>query len=416
MARESAAGTVIIGAGLTAAHVIETLTAGGYADPITLVGDEGEPPYERPPLSKEALQGGAPYEDAYVHDEDWYRQAGVRLHLDDAAIALDPAARTVRLASGTTLAYDRLVLATGARPRLLDLPGADAAGVVTLRSMADSRRLHERLTPGARVVIVGGGWIGLEVAAAATAAGSRVTVLEAGPTPLGGVLGPRLGDHLAALHRAHGVDLRTEASAVEFLGADDPGGAVTGVRLATGEEVPADLVLVAVGATPNTELAAAAGLDVDGGILTDARLVTSDDAMLAAGDVAAAEHAHRADRLRVEHWDNAIRQGRLAGRILLGEDAAYDWQPYFYTDQYGFGMEYVGHGSGDDDLVLRGDVAAADGAGEFLAFWLRAGVVTAAMNVNIWDVNDQLRALIGARIDPARLADPGIPLAELAGG
>src|SRR5699024_10833560 len=155
MARESAAGTVIIGAGLTAAHVIETLTAGGYADPITLVGDEGEPPYERPPLSKEALQGGAPYEDAYVHDEDWYRQAGVRLHLDDAAIALDPAARTVRLASGTTLAYDRLVLATGARPRLLDLPGADAAGVVTLRSMADSRRLHERLTPGARVVIVG---------------------------------------------------------------------------------------------------------------------------------------------------------------------------------------------------------------------------------------------------------------------
>ncbi|QGH69594.1 NAD(P)/FAD-dependent oxidoreductase [Pseudactinotalea sp. HY158] len=411
MSEESGSGTVIVGAGLAAAHVASTLTGGGYTGPITLIGDEGERPYERPPLSKEALQGTADYADAYVHDEAWYREAGIALHLDDAAVAIDRAARTVRLTSGATVGYGRLVLATGAHARALPVPGADADGVFMLRRMADSKRLRDVLTTGARVVIVGGGWIGLEVAAAAVLAGASVTVLEAGEAPLGRILGSVLGDHFAGLHRAHGVDLRTRASVVEIVTTE---GRATGVRLDSGEELPADVVLVGIGAVPNTELASAAGLDVDGGVLTDEHLVTSDPAVLAIGDVANAHNSLRGERLRVEHWDNAIRHGTLAGRVILGENATYDWQPYFFTDQYNLGMEYVGLGSGSDILVVRGDLTAAEAAGEFIAFWLREGVVTAAMNVNIWDVNDDLRALIGRRIEPGRLADDGIGLADLA--
>jgi 3-phenylpropionate/trans-cinnamate dioxygenase ferredoxin reductase subunit len=269
--------------------------------------------------------------------------------------------------------------------------------------MPDSQALRESFGHGKRVVVIGAGWIGLEVAAAATEAGTQVTVLEFADVPLRAALGDRLGAYFAQLHRSHGVDLRTGISVAGIDGGD----IVKAVR-AGGEMFPADLVLVGVGAVPNAELAQRAGLTVDNGIVVDDHLRAREH-VFAIGDVANASNAALGERLRVEHWDNAIRQGNLAGRVILGEDARYDWQPYFYTDQFDLGMEYVGRGAATDDVVIRG----SEDSGQFIAFWQRQGVVTAAMNVNIWDVNDDLRALIGRTIDRERLADEGIPLPEL---
>ncbi|HET9500863.1 MAG TPA: FAD-dependent oxidoreductase [Marmoricola sp.] len=411
---ESAAGAepglVVVGAGLAAAHVIGTLREAGDDRPITLVGDEGERPYERPGLSKEVLLGKKEADSVYVHDEGWYAEHGVVTHLDDAAVALDPADRTVRLQSGQTLSYADVVLATGARPRMLSLPGIDLSGVHTLRRIPDSLALREAFGEGTRVVVIGAGWIGLEVAAAARLAGAEVTVLEYSAVPLRAAMGDRLGQYFAELHRRNGVDLRLgiEVAGIEGSGGSgEGGGKVTGVR-AGGELFPADLVVIGVGAAPNTELAEHAGLAVDNGVVVDDQL-RAQEGVLAVGDVANAFNTALDTRLRVEHWDNAIRQGKLAGRVLLGADDHYDWLPYFYTDQFDLGMEYVGRGSADDDVVVRGSLDS----GEFIAFWLHDGVVTAGMNVNVWDVNDDLRALVGTKVDPDRLADESTPLADL---
>ncbi|MFZ1911148.1 MAG: FAD-dependent oxidoreductase [Propionicimonas sp.] len=398
-----AAGVVIVGAGLAAAHVISTLREAGDDRPVTLLGDEGEPPYERPGLSKSVLQAKAEADSLYVHDRDWYGQHGVDARFADPAVALDVAQHSVRLASGAVLAYDDVVIATGARPRTLPLPGIGLPGVHTLRRIPDSLALRGAFREGRRLVVIGAGWIGLEVAAAAREAGVAVTVLESSEVPLRAALGDRLGRYFAELHRRNGVDLRTGISVSGIEGQ----GSVAGVR-AGGDLFGADLVLVGVGAVPNAELAEQAGLAVDNGIVVDSRL-RAHEHVFAIGDVANAANTTLGRRLRVEHWDNAIRQGALVGRLLLGEDARYDWQPYFYTDQYTLGMEYVGRGAVDDDVVIRG----SEEAGTFIAFWLRRGVVTAAMNVNIWDVTEDLRALIGRTIDPQRLTDSGIPLTDL---
>ena len=384
---------VVVGAGLAAATAITTLREHGYAEPITLIGDEDELPYERPALSKDYLQGKSGADQLYVHDRAWYD--GIDLRLGDAAAAIDPDGRTVRLTSATEDPYDTLRRAPGARPRSRGIPGAERAH--TLRTRADSDRLRDALAGDERWVVVGAGWIGLEVAAAARTGGHPVTVLEYAPLPLQRVLGDGLARHFADLHRRHDVDLRLGASVQSI----EDGG----VRV-DGDLVPADAVVMAVGVAPNTELAAAAGLAVDDGIVVDDRLRTADPRILAAGDVAAAGHA-TLGRLRVEHWDNAIRQGRLAAASILGEPGTYDWQPYFYTDQFDLGMEYVGRHHPADQLVRRGE------GGEFIAFWLSGGAVTAAMNVNVWDVNDTLRGLVGRPADPARLADPAVPLTEL---
>ncbi|HEY6746758.1 MAG TPA: FAD-dependent oxidoreductase [Mycobacteriales bacterium] len=387
------AGLVVVGAGLAGATTITTLRENGYAEPITLIGDEGRLPYERPALSKDYLQGKTTADELDVHDADWY--AGIDLRLDDRAAALDRAGRTVLLGSGAHVPYEHLLLATGARPRSLGIPGADRAH--TLRTRADSDRLRDALADQERWVVIGAGWIGLEVAAAARSAGHPVTVLEYAPLPLQRVLGDGLARHFADLHRRNGVDLRTGVS----VQAIEDGG----VRV-DGGLVPADAVVMAVGVAPNTELAAGADLAVENGIVVDERLRTADPHILAAGDVAAAAHT-TLGRLRVEHWDNAIRQGRLAADTILDRPGTYDWQPYFYTDQFDLGMEYVGHHDPADRLVLRVDL----GHEAFLAFWLdRAGVVTGAMNVNVWDVNPTLRGLVGHAVDPARLADPAVPL------
>lgn len=401
------AGTVVVGAGLAAAHVVATLREHGYADPVTLVGEEADRPYERPPLSKAYLQGSSARDEVFVHAEGWYADHGVDTRFGTAATAVDRDARTVDLADGSVLAYDHLVLATGSSPRTLDVPGAGLDGVHTLRRLGDSDVLREELAARSRLVVVGGGWIGLEVAAAARLAGLDVTVLEHAEQPLLRVLGPELGAFFADLHREHGVDVRT---GVGVEGYEGSAGRVTGVRVGGGV-LPADVVLVGVGAAPNIGLATRAGLATDpaGGVAVDEHLRTADPAVLAAGDVAQAYNTALGHSLRVEHWDNAIRQGALAARTILGQDAVHDWQPYFYTDQYDLGMEYVGYAGSDDSVVVRGD----RGTRELVAFWLRDGRVRAAMNVNVWDVNDQLRALVGRRIEPARLADGDVPLDAL---
>jgi 3-phenylpropionate/trans-cinnamate dioxygenase ferredoxin reductase subunit len=396
-------GVVIVGAGLAAANVASTIREAGDQRPVTIIGDEGLLPYERPGLSKGVLQGKDQPESLYVHDQGWYSDHDIRTRLDDAATALDLDGQTVRLTSGDSVEYADLVIATGARPRALDLPGAELPGVSRLRRIPDSMTLRKSFGEGRRLVVIGAGWIGLEVAAAAVEAGLDVTVLEYSDVPLRAALGDRMGNHFAQLHRNHGVNLRTGVKVTGIKGVD----AVTAVR--AGEELfPADLVVVGVGAVPNVGLAQRAGLMVDNGVVVDEQLRAREH-VYAIGDVANATNTALGSRLRVEHWDNAIRQGALAGHVLLGEDARYDWQPYFYTDQYDLGMEYIGRSAPDDDVVVRG----SEESGEFIAFWQREGVVTAAMNVNIWDVNDKLRAIVGRQIDGTRLADSSIVLTEL---
>ncbi|MFD8594873.1 NAD(P)/FAD-dependent oxidoreductase [Kitasatospora sp. NPDC059646] len=395
-------GIVIVGASLAGAKAAEALRAEGYRGPVTLVGDENERPYERPPLSKGYLLGKEEREKIYVHPADWYRQHDVTLRLGTAVTAIDPAGHTVALEGGDRLPFAKLLLATGSSPRLLPVPGGDGDFVQTLRRVGDSERLRAAFRPGARVVIVGAGWIGLEAAAAARTAGAEVTVLEAAELPLLRVLGREVAQVFADLHRQHGVDLRFGVR-VEELRAD-------GVRLGDGSTVPADVLLVGVGISPNTALAERAGLTVDNGVRTDQHLATSHPDVYAAGDVANAFHPLFGKPIRVEHWANALNQPAVAAAAMLGKDAVYDRVPYFFTDQYDLGMEYTGYAEpgGYDRVVFRGDVAGR----EFIAFWLSGGKVLAGMNVNVWDVTDPIRELVrsGRAVDPERLADPAVPL------
>jgi len=401
---------VIVGAGLAGASAAASLRIEEFAGRIILIGDEPYLPYERPPLSKGYLLGNDELETAFVHPADWYVEHAVELRTDAEVVALDRPAHEVVLAGGERVPYAKVLLATGSEPLRLDVPGVDLAGVLTLRRIEDSQRLKDAFTRTSRVVIVGGGWIGLETAAAARAAGLEVTLLERGDLPLLRVLGPEVAPVFADLHRDHGVDLRTGAVVAEILGVD---GVVTGVRLGDGSTIDTDLVVVGVGIRPRTELATASGLDVDNGILTDEHLRTFDPDVYAAGDVANAMHPLLGRRLRVEHWANAIRQGELAGRTMLGRDDVDDRSPYFFSDQYDLGMEYTGYvGPGDADrVVFRGDVAAR----EFVAFWLAGDRVLAGMNVNVWDVADLIDVLVrsGRSVDVDRLADPAVGLDEV---
>lgn len=385
---------VFVGAGLAAAKAVERLRDEGYDGAVTVIGGEPHAPYERPPLSKDLLLGKDT--DPTVLAVDWWSEHDVTLRTGVSATEIDRAGRRVRLDTGEWLDYDRLVLATGAEPRVPSIPGAD--GVLYLRTLEDEGRVLAALTPGSRLVIVGAGWIGLEVAAAARDHDVEVTVLEMADVPLQKVLGDELARHLAALHRSHGVDLRTGVTVEEVLsGPDGP----TGVRTTDGA-VEADHVLVAIGAVPAVGLAEAAGLEVDDGIVVDERFTTSDEHVLAIGDVANAHNTTLGTRLRVEHWDNAIRQGRAVADVLLGRDTVHDWLPYFYTDQFEFSMEYVGRPAPDDRVEIRGDLQG----NEFVAYWLDdEGTLTGAMNVGVWDVNDRLRAMVGRRFGADDLRD-----------
>ncbi|MFF2350726.1 NAD(P)/FAD-dependent oxidoreductase [Kitasatospora sp. NPDC058115] len=401
---------VIVGASLGGAKAAQALREAGYTGGIVLIGDEHERPYERPPLSKGYLLGTSAREKIYVHPPQWYAEHDVTLRLGTPVVAIDPAAHTVTLADDGRVEYAKLLLTTGSSPRRLPVPGADQEGVHYLRRVEDSERIREAFRPGARVVVVGAGWIGLETAAAARAAGAEVTVLEVAELPLLRVLGREVAQVFADLHRDHGVDLRFGAQVAELTGTD---GRVSGVRLADGTTVPADAVVVGIGIAPATALAEAAGLEVDNGVKTDQHLRTSDPDIHAAGDVANAYHPLFGRHLRVEHWANALNQPQTAARAMLGEDAVYDRVPYFFTDQYDLGMEYVGwvEPGGYDRVVFRGDPATR----EFIAFWTSGGRVLAGMNVNVWDVTDPIRDLVrsGRAVDLKALADPAVPLTDL---
>ncbi|MBF6572018.1 NAD(P)/FAD-dependent oxidoreductase [Nocardia farcinica] len=399
---------VIVGGGLAAAKLAQELRAADFPGSITLIGAEEHLPYERPPLSKEFLFGKKQLLDFTVEPAQWYRDHHVELLLGTTVTGLDPRARTVTLPDGSALPYDKLALATGSTPRRLPVPGADAPGVYTLRTIDDARALAGLFARG-RLAIVGAGWIGLEVAAAARAADCAVTVVETAPQPLMGPLGPEMGAVFADLHRAHGVDLRLGARLdAVTTGAD---GAVTGLTLADGGTVAADAVLMAVGAAPNIALAADAGLAVGTGVLVDASLRTSDPDIVAVGDIAEQAHPRLGGRIRVEHWANALNQPAVAAATMLGRAAEYDRLPYFFTDQYDLGMEYTGYATADRTarVVVRGSLADR----EFVAFWLDAeNRVLAGMNVNVWDVTDRIKELITSAtpVDPDRLADPTQPM------
>jgi 3-phenylpropionate/trans-cinnamate dioxygenase ferredoxin reductase component len=402
-------GFVIIGASLAGAKAAATLREEGFDGRVALIGEEPVRPYERPPLSKEYLQGRAEADVAFVHDPAYYDKHDIDLRLSTPVRGLDPAGREVVLASGERLGYDAVLLATGATPRRLAVPGADVAGVHYLRTMADAERLRAAITAASRVVVIGGGWIGCEVAASTRQLGADVALVELGRLPLQRVLGPELGAFYRDVHADHGVELHFGAGIEALRGA----GRVEEVRLADGTVLAADVVVAGVGVTPRVELAEAGGLALDNGVVTDEYLAASAAGVFAAGDVASAWHPVFARRIRLEHWSSALNQGPAAARNMLGRRTPYEQIPYFYSDQYDVGMEYSGYAAGWDQVVFRGDPAGR----EFIAFWLKDGRVVAGMNVNVWDVADSIAALVaaGGHVDLSRLLDPDVELATLAG-
>jgi 3-phenylpropionate/trans-cinnamate dioxygenase ferredoxin reductase component len=398
---------VIVGASVAGAKAAETLRAEGFDGRVVLVGAEDERPYERPPLSKDYLRGEVDRETVYVHPEDYYADHDIELRLGATAVSLNAAARELALDDGERLRYDRLLLATGAEPRRLSIAGGDLDGVLYLRSVADCDALRERLDRGGAVVVIGAGWIGAEVAASARQRGLEVTIVDPMTVPLERVLGTEVGAVYRDIHLDHGVQMLMGSGVEAFEG----GNAVERVRTSDGRELACDFVVVGVGVQPRIALAGQAGLAVENGILVDAHLQTSAPGVFAAGDVANAHHPFYGERLRVEHWANALHQGPVAARAMLDQSDVYDRVPYFFSDQYEVGMEYAGFARTWDRVVFRGDVATR----EFIAFWLVEDRVVAGMNLNVWDVTDAIQRLIRQRIpvDDRRLADPDVSLEDL---
>ena len=399
---------IIVGGGLAGAKAAETLRGEGFGGRVLIVGAEPERPYERPPLSKDYLRGEAGRDKVYAHDEGFYAEHDIELRLGRTATRLDVSKRELALDGGEVLRYDRLLLTTGAEPRRLRVPGCELDGVVYLRSVRDSDALRERLDRGGRAVVVGAGWIGAVVAASARQRGVDVTLLDPLRVPLERVLGPEVGAVYRDLHADNGVRLRMGTGVEAFEG----DGRLERVRTSHGDTIDCDFAVIGVGVEPRTALAVDAGIAVEDGIVVNEELETSVPGVFAAGDVAGAWHPFYERHVRVEHWANALNQGPAAARNMLGRGEAYDRLPYFFSDQYDVGMEYTGYARGGDHVVFRGDPASR----EFMAFWTEDGRVTAAMNLNVWDVNDAVKRLIRERVpvDEKRLADPAQPLEELA--
>jgi 3-phenylpropionate/trans-cinnamate dioxygenase ferredoxin reductase subunit len=394
---------VLVGGGLTTARAAEALRTGGYDGDLVVVTAEPHHPYERPPLSKDYLRGESERDVVFPLDEAWYAEHDVTVQVNETVVGLDAVGHTLTLSDGGTLAFAKALLAPGSTPRALGLPGADLAGVHYLRTIDDSDRISSTLLEASlegvgRLVVIGDGWIGLEVAASARSLGLDVTVVGRGSHPLGRVLGPEMSDFYAGVHAEHEVHLLRNASVTRIHGAD---GRVTGVDLSDGRHVGADVVVIGVGATPNVGLAEVAGLDVrpaaqGGGVVVDGTLATSHPDVFAGGDVASIPSPHYGRPLRVEHWATAQRTGSHAGRAMLGAPDQYDKLPYFYSDQYDVGMEYTGWvdvEAGYDDVVISGDA----GSREFVAFWRVDGQVVAGMAVNVWEQMGRVEELIRSR-------------------
>ena len=374
-----------------------------------LIGDEPTRPYERPPLSKDYLRGETDFDGAAVHPADFYDSHGIDLRMSTTVTAIDPTTSEVELSPGGRLAYDRLLLSTGAAPRRLSVPGSTLPGVRYLRTVADSDTLRHAITSADPVVVIGAGWIGSEVAASARQLGAEVAMVEVASVPLERVLGTEVGGIYRDLHAEHGVRLHLG------VGVDGIGGAdrVEEVRLSDGTVLPAGTVVVGVGVQPRTDLAQAAGLRLDDGVVTDEYLATSVPTIYAAGDVANVWYRAYGAHIRLEHWSAALNQGPAAAKNMLGHVTAYEKVPYFFSDQYDLGMESAA-GLPASSRWSFGVILRA--VRSWLAFWLAQGRVRAAMNTNIWDQGDPIEALIRSDrpVDPARLADPDIELSKVA--
>jgi 3-phenylpropionate/trans-cinnamate dioxygenase ferredoxin reductase component len=401
---------VIVGASLTGAKAAEELRTCGFDGRVVLIGAEPERPYERPPLTKDYLRGESVREQAHVHAEDFYAQQDIELVTGVTVTSIEPGRSRVRLDDGRELGYDRLLLATGAEPRRLRVPGADLDGIHYLRTLADCDLLRERLAGGGHVVVAGAGWIGSEFAASARQRGLDVTVIDPMPLPNERIFGSEIGRFYRDVHRERGVTMVLGDAVSSFEGH----GTVERVRTAEGRDIECDFVVAGIGVVPRTGLAEEAGLETANGVIVDAGLATPAPGIFAAGDVANAWHPFYQRQIRVEHWANALHQGPAAARAMLGQQVSYDRIPYFYSDQYDVGMEYSGYATHWDEVVFRGDRAG----GEFIAFWVQDARVVAGMNVNVWDVNADVEALVrsGAKVDMAALADPDVPLGALAAG
>jgi len=398
---------VIAGASLAGAKAAQELREHGFDGRVVLIGTEPDRPYERPPLTKDYLRGESEREKAYVHGADFYEQHDIELMTGTTVTAIDPGGPSVTLEGGRELSYDKLLLTTGSEPRQIPAPGAELDGIYYMRSLADCDVLRRRLDDSGRVAVVGAGWIGSEFAASARQLGLEVTVIDPLALPNERIFGAEVGGFYRDVHVQHGVEMLLGQGVEAFEG----DGAVARVRTSAGKVVECDFAVVGIGITPRTGLAADAGLAVDNGVVTNDRLGTSAPGIFAAGDVASAWHPFYEQHIRVEHWANALNQGPVAARAMLGEDVSFDRIPYFFSDQYDVGMEYSGYTRSWDEVVFRGD----RDAGEFIAFWLSDGRVVGGMNVNVWDVNQHVQELIRSRrpVDVGALTDPDTPLESL---
>ncbi|MGR3323617.1 MAG: NAD(P)/FAD-dependent oxidoreductase [Pseudooceanicola sp.] len=397
--------TIVIGAGQAGAALVARLRAKGEEGPITLVGDEPVPPYQRPPLSKSYLLGEMEAERLYLRPAAFYADHDITLRTGSPVTAIDTEARRITLGDGEVLAYDRLALTTGSAPRRL--PGAiggDLPGVLTMRSLADADEMRPYLAPGNRLLVVGGGYIGLEAAAVAAKSGLKVTLLEAAQRILGRVAAPETASWFRDLHRAHGVEILEDTALSRLLGEDH----VTGALLADGREIPADLVVAGIGITPNTALAEEAGLSIDNGIAVDARGRTSAPDVWAAGDCAS--FPYRGERIRLESVQNAIDQAEAVADNMLGADADYVPKPWFWSDQYDVKLQIAGLNTGYDRVITR------PGDGQAMSFWYYCGDTLLAVDA----MNDPRAYMTGKRLiesgrspDPAQVADTDVPLKSL---
>ncbi|MEE4162052.1 MAG: FAD-dependent oxidoreductase [Woeseiaceae bacterium] len=398
---------VIVGAGHGAGQVVATLRQQKYAGRIVLIGEESWLPYQRPPLSKKFLAGDMPAERLFVKPPSFYEYPAIDLRLGTRVDAIDREARSVRTADGETIRYTNLVLATGSRVRRLDLPGSDLGGIHYLRGIDDVNAIRDDLAPAERIVIVGAGYIGLEVAAVAAELGKAVTVVEMADRVMSRVVSPELSSFYADVHRAAGVELRLGTGVAGFAGA---GGRANGVSISGGETLPADLVVVGVGIVPNVELAADAGLEIDDGIVVDEHCRTADPHVFAIGDCTAHPSRVYGRRIRLESVPNALEQARVAVLNILGGDDVYDQVPWFWSDQYDLKLQIVGLSTGYDRAVMRGDPATRS----FSCAYFRGDRLIAVDAVNNPKDFMQAKALIakGATPDPDRLGDATIPLKE----
>ncbi len=398
---------VIIGAGQAGGQTAYSLRQGGFAGEITIIGDESAPPYQRPPLSKAYFKGEMDAERLFLKPLDYYAEHRIDLITGEAATAIDLAAKQVSLAGGRVLGWDKLVIATGARPRKLSLPGGDLENITELRTLADVDQLKKLATPGARMVVIGAGYIGLEAAAVGVQLGLKVTVLEAMQQVLSRVAGPEIGAFYTRIHREAGTDVRLGARIDGFEGV----GSVTGVRLGDGEILPADLVLVGVGVLPNMEIALEAGLVCGNGIVVDEAMRTSHPDVFAVGDIAWRPLVHYDREGRLESVHNAIEGGKLAAAAILGTMPPPVEAPWFWSDQFDLKLQTAGLWTGADERVVRGDPSSR----AFAVFYLKEGRLIAVDAVNSapeFIVGKKLVAA-KAKVAPAELADKSISMKDI---